>query len=448
MKIVIVGAGEVGSHLAKLLSKEEQDIILIDKDPQRLAVIDANYNLMTMRGSPTSFDVLRDAGVDRCDLFVAVTPLETTNVIACSIAKNLGARKTVARIDNYEFMQQTHREFFNEMGVNQLIYPEYLAAKEIHTSLERTWVRTWFEIHNGELIVVGVKIRENARLRGMQLKELAMQQHFFHVAAIRRSHATIIPRGDDRIQTNDIVYFTTTRDHIDAIREICGKTEQEIRKVLIMGGSRIAILLTAMASDKYKFKIVDIDRAKCNKLCERCPDTRIVHGDARDVDTLLEEGIDDMDAFVALTESSETNILASLTAKEHGVRKTIAEVEDLQFISSADNLNIGTVVNKKLLASSNIFQLLLDTDSTSSKFMALADADVAEIEVRPKSKITRGPVKDLGLSRDMTIAGLIRDGRGMLVSGNTVIEPGDRVVVFCLSGAIHKIEKLFGKNSD
>ena len=200
-----------------------------------------------------------------------------------------------------------------------------------------------------------------------------------------------------------------------------------------------------MAGDRYKFKIIEIDRGQCDKLSERCPDAKIIHGDARDIETLIDEGIDDMDAFVALTDSSETNILASLTAKEHGVRKTIAEVEDLQFVSSADNLNIGTVVNKKLLASSNIFQLLLDTDSTSSKFMALADADVAEIEVKPKSKITRGPVKDLGLSRDMTIAGLIRDGKGMLVGGNTVIEPGDHVVVFCLSGAIHKIERLFGR---
>ncbi len=445
MKIVIVGAGEVGSHLAKLLSREEQDITLVDNDADRLAVIDANYNLMTKRGSPTSFNVLRDAGVERCDLFIAVTPFETTNVIASSIAKSLGAKRTVARIDNYEFMETEHYEYFLRMGVDKLIYPEYLAAAEILTSLRRTWVRTWFEIHDGELLVIGVKIRENARLRGMQLKQLAMQEHAFHVAAIKRAHTTIIPRGDDRIETNDILYFTTTRPHIDAIRDICGKTQQEIRKVLIMGGSRIAVRLTAMAADRYRFKIIDIDRARCNKLCERCPDARIINADARDLDTLVEEGIDDMDAFIALTDSSETNILASVTAKEHGVRKTIAEVEDLQFISSAENLNIGTVINKKLLASSNIFQLLLDADAASSKFMALADADVAEIEVKPKSKITRGPVKDLGLSRDMTIAGLIRDGHGMLVNGNTVIQPGDHVVVFCLSGAIHKIERLFGQ---
>lgn len=445
MKIVIAGAGEVGSHLAKLLSREEQDIILVDKDAERLAAIDANYNLMTMVGSPMSFNVLKDAGVEHCDLFVAVTPFETNNVIAASVAKSLGAHKTVARIDNYEFMERSHAEFFSRMGVNQLIYPEYLAAKEIMNSLERTWVRTWFEIHNGELIVVGVKIHdESAVLCGMQLKQLAMQQHFFHVAAIRRSHETIIPRGDDTIMLNDVLYFTTTRDHLDSIREMCGKHQVDVKKVLIMGGSRIAIRLVALAGNKYKFKIIEIDRIQCEKLCDRCPDARIIYGDARNIETLIEEGIDDTDAFIALTDSSETNILSCLSAKEHGVSKTIAEVEDLQFFSAADNLNIGTVINKKLLASSNIFQILLDTDSASSKFMALADADVAEIEVKPKSKITKAPVKDLKLSRDMTIAGLIRDGKGMLVGGNTLIEAGDRVVVFCLSGAIHKIEKLFG----
>ena len=205
MKIVIAGAGEVGSHLAKLLSREEQDIILVDKDADKLATIDANYNLMTLRGSPTSFTALRNARVEDCDLFIAVTPYETSNVTACAIAKKFGAKKTVARIDNYEFMVEQNRDFFTSLGVDYLIYPEYLAAQEIMTALERTWVRHWFELHNGEIILVGVKLRDNARLIGMQLKELANTQQTFHVSAIKRNHETIIPRGDDRIRINDIL---------------------------------------------------------------------------------------------------------------------------------------------------------------------------------------------------------------------------------------------------
>ncbi|MCM1518111.1 MAG: Trk system potassium transporter TrkA [Pseudoflavonifractor sp.] len=442
MKIVIAGSGEVGTHLAKLLSREEQDVMLVDINRDKLAVIDANYNLMTYRGSPVSFRTLREAGVERCDLFIAVTPYETANVTACAIAKSIGAQKTVARIDNYEFMSAENREFFTRIGVNHLIYPEYLAAQEIITALDRSWVRNWFELHDGELILVGVKLRDNARLIGMQLKELASSAPL-HVSAIKRNHETIIPRGDDRILSNDILYFTVRRDHVDSILELCGKADQRMKKVLIMGASRIAIRLAALAGDRLRLKIIDINRETCQRLPEKCPNCEIVCGDARDFEFLREEGIEEMDAFVALSDSSETNILACLTAKEFGVSKTIAEVENIQFISEAENLNIGTIINKKLLASSKIFQLLLDADVNSSKCLALADAEVAEIEVKPRSKVTKGPVKTLTLSRDMTIAGLIRDGHGMLVNGDTVIQPGDHVVVFCLSGALHKIERLF-----
>lgn len=443
MKIVIVGAGEVGSHLAKLLSREEQDIILVDKDSDKLAGIDANYNLMTLCGSPTSFSTLRDAGTSHCDLFIAVTPYETSNVTACAMAKSLGAKKTVARIDNYEFMVDESREFFTRIGVDYLIYPEYLAAEEIMTALKRSWVRHWFELHNGEIILVGVKLRNNAPLIGMQLKELAFSQPRFHVSAIKRNHETIIPRGDDRINDNDILYFTTTRDHVDDLLQMCGKVHQEIKNVLIMGGSRIAVRLAALAEDIYNIKIIDNNMDVCRHLPEKCPECEIVYGDARDIDVLREEGIEDVDAFIALSESSEANILACLTAKEFGVGKSIAEVENIQFISEAEGLNIGTVINKKLLASSKIFQILLDADINSSKCLALADAEVAEMIVKPNSKITKAAVKDLNLTRDMTIAGLVRDGIGMLVKGDTRIQAGDHVVVFCLAGAIHKVERLF-----
>lgn len=445
MKIVIAGAGEVGSHLGMLLSREEQDIILIDRDAEKLSRLDANYNLMTKVGSPTSFRNLREAGVASCDLYIAVTPFENTNLISCEIAKKLGARKTVARIDNYEFLYGDNREFFISKGVDHLIYPEVLAAQEICTALRRPWVRNWFELHQGELIVVGVKLRENASLIGKKLREITYGQHNYHVSAIKRRHETIIPCGDDEIREGDILYFTTTREYVDEIRNICGKRQYRIRKVMIMGGSRIAVRLAHMASGEYDLTIIDDNLEVCRRLPEKCSgcDVHIIHGDARNNDVLTEENIEAMDAFVALTDFSETNILACLTAKEFHVSKTIAEVENIQFISEAEGLNIGTVINKKLLASSKIFQLLLDADESSAKFMALADAEVAELDAREGSKITKAQVMDLKLSRDMTIAGLIRDGKGMLVEGRTRIHPGDHVVVFCLAGSIHKVEKLF-----
>lgn len=443
MKIVIGGAGEVGSHLAKLLSRENQDIILIDADADKLSPLDANFNLMTLQGNPTSFDTLRDAGIDKCDLFIAVTPYETENVTACAIAKALGARKAVARIDNYEYMRRKNREVFSKIGVDDTIYPEYLAALEIQTALTHTWVRHWFELHDGELILIGVKVRENASIIGMKLRDLTYAHHNFHVSAIKRRHETIIPRGDDVIKVNDILYFTTTRQHVSDLRELCGKRQTKVKKVMIMGGGSIAVRLANLVGHDYKIKIIDNSIEVCRRLPEKCSNCEIIHGDARNIDVLVEENIREMDAFIALTGSSETNILACLTAKEFGVAKTIAEVENIQFISEAEGLNIGTIINKKLLASSKIFQLLLDADVESSKFMALADAEVAEFVAREGAKITRCAIKDMNLRRDMTIAGLVRDGKGMLVSGNTVICPGDHVVVFSLSGAIHYIERLF-----
>lgn len=443
MKIVIAGAGDVGSHLAKLLTHEEQDILVVDNNPDRLSVLDSNYNLMTLQGSPTSFATLREARVGSCDLFIALTPSETDNIVACSIAKNLGAKITVGRINSYDFMDEHNIRHVHAMGVDRLIYPEYLAAQEIITSLRRSWVRHWFEIHDGAIIVVGVKLHAGAPIEGLQLKDFASSNHNFHVSAIKRNHETIIPRGADSLMADDIVYFTCTREHVDDLLQLTGKTAHEVRRVMIMGGGKIAIRVAALADDEFRIKIIDNDPQVCNLLPEKCPDAEIVMGDARDIDLLLDEGIDQYDAFIALTGSSEANILTCLTAKELGVPKTVAEVENIQYISQAEGLNIGTIINKKLLASSSIFQLLLDADSSTSKCLALADAEVAEIEVKPGAKVTGAAVKDLKLSRDMTIAGLIRDGEGMLVSGMTRILPGDHVVIFSLSGALHKVEKLF-----
>lgn len=443
MKILIVGAGEVGSHLATLLSREEQDIILVDRDAEKLDPLDARYNLLTHCGSPTSFKTLKDAGAGKCDLFVAVTPYETDNITSCSIAKSLGAKRTVARIDNYEYMLEEHRLFWRERGVDSVIYPEYYAAKEIILALKHTWARHWFEMWQGELILVGVKLRDNAKICGMKLRDFGMQSHNFHVSAIRRKHETIIPGGEHSMLPGDIVYFMTRPENMAELRELCGKNQTAVKTVTIMGAGRITAQLTSMIGDRYAFKIIDPDQKACRRLAEQRTNIDVVCGNPRDNDLLIEENIGKTDAFIALSDSSEQNILACLTVKELGVKKTIAEVENIQYIGEAEALNIGTIVNKKLLAAGAIFQRMLDQDSSNAKCMALADAEVADIEVKEGSKITRAAVKDLKLSHDMTIAGLIRNGRGQLVNGNTLICPGDRVVVFCLAGAIHKFERLF-----
>lgn len=443
MKIIIAGAGEVGTHLAKMLSNENQDIILIDSDQARLDIIDSNYNLMTWNGSTSSIQTMREVGVGSSDLFIAVTPYETNNITSCAIAKQLGAKKTVARIDNCDFLRKENKEVAKQLGVDFLIYPENLAAGEIDSALKHTWARYWGELHNGKLLLIGVKLHGDSPLIDSALKDLPVKTHDFHIAAIKRNNETIIPHGNDVIRRDDIVYFITTPAYIDNVRDICGKRQKIVKKAFIMGGTPIAQRFAALYHDKYSIKIVESDHDLCEKMATNLPDCEIVCSDARDVEVLRENNVYQYEAFLALTESSETNILACLTAKEFGVPKTVAEVENLQFLSQAENLNIGTTLNKKLLASSHIFKILLDADESNSKFLALADAEVAEICVKPDAKIAKAPVKDLKLPVGMTLAALVRGDDVQLVGGSTQICEGDYVVVFCLTGTIHKIEKWF-----
>ena len=437
MKIVIAGAGEVGTHLAKLLSNEDQDIILLDSDQSRLDVINDNYNLMTWNGSTSSFDTLRDVGVDNTDLYIAVTPYETRNLTSCAIAKRLGAKKTVARIDSSEFLDSHNGEILKDIGADFLIYPEDLAADEINLSLAHNWARYWGELHGGGLLLIGVKLHSQSPLINCKLKDLPVREHNFHVAAIKRNNETIIPGGNDKLEFDDIVYFITTPPYIQIVRDLCGKKKRVIKKALIMGGSRIARRFAKRFHDKFHI------RDNCEYMATALPDCEIVYGDGRDIEVLRENNIYQYDAFLALTDFSETNILSCLSAKEFGVPKTIADVENLQFVSQAENLNIGTIINKKLLASSHIFKILLDADQNNAKCLALADAEVAEMPVRHGAKIAKAPVKDLHLPFGMTLAAMVRDNECMLVSGNTHLQPGDFVVVFCLSGTISKIEKWF-----
>lgn len=444
MKIVIAGAGEVGTHLAKMLSNEDQDIILLDNDQTRLDVIDSNYNLMTWNGSTSSFESLRDVGVANADLYIAVTPYETRNITSCSIAKRLGARKTVARIDNSEFLISENKTVLKEIGVDFLIYPENLAAQEIARALRHNWARYWGELHDGGLLLIGVKLHGDSPLIDCKLKDLPVTGHDFHVCAIKRNNKTIIPGGNDEILRDDIVYFITTPPYIQEVRDICGKKKRVVKKVLAIGGSPITKRFAMLYNDEYHIKVIDGDRENCEAMATNLPNCEIVCSDALDIEVLRENNIYQYDAFMALTESSETNILSCLTAKEFGVPKTIADVENLQFLSQAENLNIGTTINKKLLASSHIFQILLDADETNSRFLALADAEVAEIYVKHHSRITKAPVKDLHLPFGMTLAALVRNGSIQLVGGNTQLQEGDYVVVFSLSGTLKKIEKWFG----
>ena len=449
MKIVIVGAGAVGTHLSKLLSREHQDCVLIDADEERLNGL-GEFDVMTYCASPTSIKALKEAGTPHADLFVGVTPEESTNINACILAHALGAKKTVARIDNYEYLSPSLQPFFKNLGLDSLIYPEVLAATDINNGLKMSWVRQRWDVHDGALILLGIKLREAAEILNLPLKDLCGPDDPYHIVAIKRGGETIIPSGMDELRVNDLAYFMTTKDYIPYIRKIVGKEHYtDVKNVIIMGGGKTAVRAALTAPEYMNVKIIEKDAARCEKLNELLEnnDTMVIHGDGRDLGLLEEEGIKNTQAFVALTGNAETNILACLTAKKLGVRKTVAMVENLDYVSMAESLDIGTIINKKTIAASRIFQMMLEADVDNLRSLMLVDAEVAEFTASEGSRVTKKPVKELGMPFGVTIGGLVRNGQGMLVNGNSQIEAGDSVMVFCHEQKLNNVEKFFKKNT-
>jgi trk system potassium uptake protein TrkA len=449
MKIVIAGAGAVGTHLSKLLSREHQDCVLIDAEEERLEGI-GEYDVMTCNALPTSLKALKDAGADKADLFVGVTTEEDTNISACIIAHALGAKKTVARIDNYEYLSQQNQEFFRQLGVDSMVYPEVLAAIDITNGLKMSWVRQRWDVHDGALVLLGIKLREGCEILNQPLKDLCGPDDPYHVVAVKRQGETIIPGGLDTLQLNDLTYFMTTKEYIPYIRKIVGKEHYtDVKNVIIMGGGKTAVRAALAIPDYMNVKIIERDADRCEKLNQLLADndTMVIHGDGRDLGLLEEEGINTTQAFVALTGNAETNILACLTAKKLGVRKTIAMVENLDYVSMAEGLDIGTIINKKTVAASHIYQMMLGADVSNLRSLMLVDSEVAEFVAAEGSRATKKAVRDLGLPFGATIGGLVRDGVGMLVSGNSQIQPGDSVMVFCHEQKLNNIEKFFKKSS-
>ena len=445
MKIIISGAYTIGSYLARLLSRNKQDIVLMDECSENLEKISNEADLLTMEGSTTSIKNLKEAGAEDADLFIAVTPDESKNIAACVLAHQLGTKKTVARVDNPEYVEPSNQELFHQMGVSSIIYPELLAAKDIINGLKMSWVRQRWDVHDGALVMLGIKLRESCEILDRPLKEISGPDDPYHVVAIKHNDETIIPGGNDTLQLYDLAYFMTTKQYIPYVRKIVGKEHYvDVQNVIFMGGGKTAARAVRMLPEYMHAKIIEQDPTRCEELNNILDeDTLVINGDGRDIGLLQEEGIRNTQAFVSLTSNAETNILACLTAKRMGVRKTVAAVENFDYVGTAESLDIGTIINKKAVAASHIYQMMLDANVENIKFLMSVNADVAEFVPSPDAKITRKVVRELNLPRGVTIGGLVRNGEGMLVSGNTQIEAGDSVVVFCYNVDMKKGEKLF-----
>ena len=443
MKIVIAGAGEVGTHLARMLTNENHDIVLLDDSPDKFSNISGDVDLLTITGSAHSFQDLKHTGLAKADLFIAVTPFEERNVLACAMASYLGVGRTIARINNMEYLQERYREKLNNMGINELIYPESLAAKEIVASVKQTVTRQMIEFSNGKLLLLGIKVRKNAPIINKTFEELSQEIEHILAVAINRDNVTIIPKGTDFIKDGDIVFFVTTRAEQQHVFDLTGKKPFGIKNIMFLGGSRVAQKAVEKLGDHYRIKIIEDNLERCEKIADKFENVLVINGDGRNLDLLKEEGIDKMDAFVATTGNSETNILGCHLAKSFGVRRTIAEVENLAYMGLAEQMDIGTIINKKLNAASYIYRFTLNAAISKVKCLTASDAEVFEFIAKPGAKITQKIVKDLDFPDEAKIGGIIRGNNGYIANGLTQIKEGDKVVVFTLPSGIKKLEKFF-----
>jgi len=445
MKILIAGAGEVGNHLANLFCNEDHDVILMDEDEEKLRKAELNYDLMTVVGSATSIEDLKDAQVGSCDLFIAVPPYEEVSMLAAMLATKLGAKKTFSRINNYEYLQPENKEYFKQLGVDEMIYPEHLGAREIMASLKQVGIRQMFEFSGSKLLLYAVKIRENSPIVGLTLSEASAlhKNNAYFTVAIYRDGKTIIPRGKNKFQHNDLIYVVTTKDGAAQLLADAGKTQYNVRNVMILGGSRIGKKVAKELEYQYHIKLIEINKEKSARLADYLENTLVINGDGRNLGLLKDEGIGKTDAFIAVTDNSEVNILACQLAKKMGVKKTVAEVENMDYIDLAENIGIGTIVNKKLIAASHIFRHTFKANVSYMKCLTATDADVLELITQQGAKITKGTLRDIDLPSDMNIGGIIRGKDIIIPNGDTRIQANDRVVVFALPSGIKKVEKMF-----
>ena len=421
MKIIIAGAGDIGFHLAELLVYEDKDIVLIDTNQDVLDYAATHLDVMTLRGDSSSIDILNQAQVDGASLVLAVTTSEKNNLVTAILAKKMGARQTIARVNNYEYLTPPQRSFFKELGIDSLISPQELAAEEILRLVNQCSFTDIFEFENGKINLLGISLDENSPVVNKCLAEVDWKNEGMEpkAIAILRGHRTIIPRGDTLLRRGDHVYFMTKKENIDPLVNMVGKKKVKVRNVMILGGTDLGFASAKRLENEYHVTLIEPNKDRCKYLAERLKSTLIINGEPGNIELLEEEGLSNMDASIALTTNSETNIIASLTAKNHGVFKTIAQVENKEYIHISQNIGVDTLINKKLIAANNIFRFIRKGQIEAITSLHGVDAEIIEYVVHKNNQLTKKPNGDFQLQVDY------------------------KVIVFALPEAIGRLEKLF-----
>ncbi len=445
MNIIIAGDGEVGFYLAKLLVNDNHHITIVDPHKDLLQMLEAQMEVMTISGNSTSIEILKKAGVNKADLFISVLHDEQINIVTCILAKKLGAKRTICRINNIEYLLPNNKTHFKELGVDELVAPEMIAANEIVKLLSQSAVNEMIDFSGGKLTLYIIKLDKRTTILNQSLNDIAQKypKLDFRCVAIHREGKTIIPKGDDVFKVDDLAYIVTRPQGIPKLMQLSGKENVDIKNVMIIGGGRVGRKTAREIEKKANVKLIEIDRERALKLTDSIPDTLIISGDARDVQLLEDEGIRSMDAFVSVTDNSETNVFSCLLAKKFGVHKVIPLIENVDYFDISQNIGIDTMINKKLITASYITRFTMGANLSTTKCLNTIDADVFEFVVPRNAPITKKPIKQTKFPEGSIIGGIIRNDNGYIAVGDLQIKENDKVVVFALPEAVHKVTKLF-----
>lgn len=445
MKIIIAGAGDVGFHIAMLLSYENQEITVIDTDEEKLKYISSKIDVATIRGNCTSYKTLEEANISEATLLISATSSEETNITTAIFGKHLGAKKTIARVKSVDYLQEREKQHLLELGIDEVISPEYLASKEIKRLLSSSVLTDVFEFEEGKLTLLGILVDKDCVLKDNTLSGAAHlnPDNDFITVAILRDNKTIIPHGDNVFMEGDHAYFVAKPSGVEKILAFTSKQNRTINNVMILGGSFIGRHTAKRLSQKYNVKLIEQNKQKCFALADELPNVMVIHGDGRAKDLIEQEGLSQMDAFIAVTGNSETNIITSLVAKDHGVAQTVALVENVDYVHLSQNIGVDTLINRKLIAANFIFRHIRKGEIKDITSIHGVDAEIVEFIVKENSNITKKYIKQLKFPKNALIAGVVRKEKSLIPNGDFRIRKDDRVVVLCAPESIHPVEEFF-----
>lgn len=445
MKIVIAGAGATGFYLAKLLAKEDKYITLIDEDEEILSRASEELDILTIKGDTASFHILEQAEVNRAKLFVAVTSNETSNLLACILAKQLGAKTTIARVQSMDLLEQKNKDKFKQLGVDVVISPYKIGALEIERLLQRASFTDVFPFENGKISIFGFFVGSNSPLIDQPIAKVNKYSEEFVIrgVAMLRNGKTSIPNGNTIIRKGDYLYISVPNEGVEMARQLVGKQVKPIKTVMIVGDTTLALRTAEILEKRYRVKLVVNSEERGKDFLNVLNNTLIINVDPGNIETLKEEGLAETDAFIALTENSETNIIACLMARENGVYKTVSLVDNNNYIHLSQHIGIDTIISTKIAAAHDIFRFVRQGKVEMIGGLHGVDAEIIEFIMHKKCSLINRPLKDMNLPKNSIIAGVIRGMKSFVPNGESQLSNNDKVIVLALPEVIPTIEKIF-----